>query len=399
MARKVADWIDSFVQYTEVSGSPERFRRWGAISTIAGALEKKTWVFTSGANLYPNLYVFLISPPGIGKSRVLAETYRMWTGIPDHKTSVPSVTKASLIDELVDAHRTVIRAGHTPSTVEFNSLKVVISELGVFLSEYANDFMNTLTDLYDGYPYGERRRTKNLQISIPNPQLNLLAGTTPSYLNNLIPEGAWDQGFLSRTILVYDDARVLRSMFAQTSWDRALGKELQTTINHIGSLYGEFTFTPEAAAMIDEWYLGGQNPRPNHPKLQNYLVRRPVHLLKLCQVAAANSSDTLVIDVPHVQLAFDWLLDAELYAPEIFKAMVSGGDSKVMEEAWHLCFQYKMKHQKGLPHALMIKFMSMKVPSYKVEQLVDLMEKSNMIRAVAVKGEGTTYEPRDKAFL
>src|SRR5690606_31276805 len=114
-----------------------------------------------------------------------------------------SVTKASLIDALAAAERKIIRPGHDPSIITFNSLVVASDELGVFLPAYENDFMNVLTNIYDCRVYSETRRTSKVSIRMEAPQLNFTAATTPSYLTALLPEGAWDQGFLSRTILIY----------------------------------------------------------------------------------------------------------------------------------------------------------------------------------------------------
>lgn len=396
MSRSLENWIDAFSVYSEVTGSPARLRRWAGIACVAGALERKVWVHTKGSNLYPNIYMFLVSPPGQGKSMLLNSVRDFWAGLKEHKLAASSVSKASLIDDLHDAHRAIVRAGCIPSTVEFHSLKVLVSELGVFLPEFANDFMNTLTDLYDGYPYVERKRTKNLQIHIDKPQLNLLAGTTPSYLANLLPDGAWDQGFLSRTILIYDAERILTSMFAVTKEDAVLKKHLQNDLAHIGRIYGEMTFTQEAAEFIDAWYLGGQAPAPTHPKLQHYLTRRPAHILKLSQVACIARTDTLVVELQDVQLAMNWLFEAESVIPDIFKSMASGGDGKIMEECWHFLFQWKAKFQKGTPKSVVLRFLSQKVPSHNVERVLKLMEDTGMVRCAAVKGEGELYEPKER---
>lgn len=399
MARKLNDWVAGFEAFTEFSGTPLRLRRWAAIATIAGALERKTWVHTAGSNLYPNLYCFLIAPPGIGKSHILSSVRRFWSSLSDHKLAASNVSKASLIDELNDSLRVLVQPGKIPPTIEFHSLKVLSSELGVFLPEFANDFMNTLTDLYDGYPFKERKRSMKHAIEIDRPQLNLLAATTPSYLTNLLPEGAWDQGFLSRTILVYAADRRLVSLFAAQVVDQDLEHRLAHDLEIIAELYGEMTFTEEAAEFVDSWYLDGQKPVPDHPKLQHYNTRRTAHILKLCQVACANVSNEKVITLEHVQRAMDWLFDAESAIPEIFKAMYSGGDGKVMDETWHMLFQFKARYNRGAPRALLVEFLSRRVPSHNVERLIDLMEKANTIRAEAVKNEGMVYFAKERTNL
>lgn len=396
MARKIKNWVGAFEQLTEHTGSPARLRRWAGISCIAGALERKTWVFTNGSNLYPNLYIILVAPPGVGKSDSFKALREFWLKLKDHKIAASSVSKASLIDELNDARRCLIHPGRTPPTIEFNSLKVIASELTVFIPEFATEFMSVLTNIYDSEPFHERKRTAKTNIEIERPQINFIAGTTPSSLVQLLPEGAWDQGFLSRCMLVYGVERRKQSLFLASSFDEKLQKEMTADIVEIANLYGEIKFTPEAADFIDNWQLNGGPPTPDHPKLQHYLTRRTAHLLKLSQVACVSDSNELVIEVHHIQQAMDWLFDMEAHIPEIFKAMTSGGDGKVMDEAWHMLFQFYARYKKGAPKALLIEFISKRVPSHSVERIIDLMEKSDMIRAVAEKNVGTLYRAKER---
>lgn len=397
MARKIKNWVAGFEELTAFTNSPARLRRWAGIACLAGALEQKVWVHTNGSPLFPNLYTIFVAPPGVGKSAILTSVRRFWSKLADHKIAASSVSKASLIDELADAQRILIHPGRVPPTIEFHSLKVIASELTVFIPEFATEFMSVLTNIYDSEPFAERKRTAKLKIEIPHPQINFLAGTTPSSLVQLLPEGAWDQGFLSRTMLVYDAEVKVQSLFRIQEDDPALNEKLEADIKEIGNLYGELKFTPEAAQFIDSWHMGGKMPVPDHPKLQHYLSRRSAHLLKLSQIACISDSNNLVIEVSHIQQAMDWLFDLETHIPEIFKAMSNGGDGKVMDEAWHMLFQFKARYKKGAPRSLLIKFISQRVPSHAVERIIDLMEKSDMIRAVAEKGEGMLYTAKERS--
>ncbi|PCJ12692.1 MAG: hypothetical protein COB04_17435, partial [Gammaproteobacteria bacterium] len=160
-----------------------------------------------------NLYVILIAPPGVGKSEVTKRVDKLWRGIDEHFTGATSLTAAALIDELSAAERTINRPGESPPIVRFNSLKILSNEFGVLMPSYEPIFMNTLADLYDGTLYSEKRRTKNLEIMIKSPQLNLLAATTPDYLGQMLPDGAWEQGFMSRVIMVYNGEQKISSLF------------------------------------------------------------------------------------------------------------------------------------------------------------------------------------------
>jgi len=400
MKKSIPDWVEAFAEYTSPSGTPLRLRRWAGIACVAGAMERKIWVKTAGAKLYPNLYVFLVSPPGKGKSRAINAVRDMWKTLPDHKVAPSNVSKASLIDDLADGHRTLIVPGSNPPTYEFHSLLIASLELGVLLPEYANDFMNTMTDLYDGYHYSERKRTKNLQISIAAPNIHMLAGTTPDYLSNLLPAGAWDQGFLSRVIMVYGAETIKKSMFTNASFDPAKESKLKQDFLSIGEAFGELSFTDEVKDAFDSWYLGDQAPVPDHPKLKNYCTRRPAHLLKLMMVSCINRNTDLTINIENFQQALDWLVDAETSVPDIFKDMASGGDERVMEEVWHFLYQYQARFPgKFAPQALVYRFVAGKVPAYNIENILSMMEKSNMLTTEAIKGVGMVYKPKDKGAL
>ena len=64
----MADFVEQFLKYTEERPSPEIFRKWSAITTLSGALEKRVWTLTKAGPQFANLYTMLVAPPGVGKS-------------------------------------------------------------------------------------------------------------------------------------------------------------------------------------------------------------------------------------------------------------------------------------------------------------------------------------------
>lgn len=387
-------WVDDFVEATAPLSSPELFRRWAGIVTIAGALERKIWVRTKGTELYPNLYVVLAAPPGIGKTEIIGEVREMWSELKTHHIAHSSVTKASLIDSLAASERNIVRPAEIPPVVTFNSLLVGSNELGVLIPSYDMEFMSTLTDLYDGKGYGEARRTNKINISIPKPNISIIAGCTPGYLRESLPMGAWDQGFLSRVIIVYSGETERRSFFEETHHNIEAIKRLQEQLKEFANLYGKLSFTPDAAKLIDTWQMGSREPLPEHPRLAHYNTRRPAHLLKLSMIAAVATGSYKVIDTQHVQLAMDWLFDVEYYMPEIFKAMATGGDSKVIEDTFHHLYTLYMREgQKPIGEHRLVHFLQEHTPSHNIMRILDVMERSRMIEKRLEKGLGVAYVP------
>src|SRR5215472_1548354 len=186
--RRLQNWITSFIRQTENLESPEIFRKWAGIGVLSAALERRVWSRTKGSSMYPNMYIMLVAPPGVGKSAIIGHSENLLRKIPELYVSPSSVTSASLIDTLAIAQRAIMG----PVLTTFNSVQVISSELQNFLPEYNAAFMGVMTKLYDCELYEERRRTGKVQhVRIDNTQISMLAGTTPSYLNTFLPEGAW----------------------------------------------------------------------------------------------------------------------------------------------------------------------------------------------------------------
>ena len=392
----MTDWIEGFLSYTAHITSPEIFRRWAAISIIAGALERRVWVRTLGSDLYPNLYILLVAPPGVGKTEVTWRVRDFWKAVPELHIAHSSVTKAALIDNLAESTRSIMRPQSVPAVVTYNSLNISINELGVLIPAYDSEFMNILTDLYDGKHYSEKRRSKNLTIEIDRPHLNLLGGCTPSYLASTLPEGAWDQGFTSRTILIYSGEPILRDLFAEEEVKEEEKKVLEEKLVAISEIYGKFTFTEEASQEINNWHLLGGPPQPDHPRLFHYNTRRTVHALKLAMIAAISESLDLIIRIEHVQRAIDWLIEAEIYMPDIFKAMASSGPGQLMEEAWHFVFAaYNKAGKQPIPETRVINYLSQRTPAHNVSRLLEVLIGAGLLKK-GIGKNGVEYTPATK---
>lgn len=398
--RRCESWIAAFTEYTKGAQSNDLFRRWSAIGIIAGALERKVWIVSQGAEIYPNLYIFIVGPPGVGKTRQLnlaGELYNTLTGSGTeyHKVARVSLTKASLMDQLSAAVRT------PPNGMEtFNSMLILSYELGALIPNYDPDFLNALTYIYDGIKYDEQRRgTKNDPLIIDRPQLTMVGCTTPSYLVNTMPPNAWDQGFLARVIIIYSSETELLPLNLNDEHpydNKELQAALAADLKEMASRTGKLQFTAEAATLIHKWNNDeGENSReataPTHPRLQHYNTRRPVHLLKLCMIAAADVGNDR-IDVREVQLAFNWLFEAESQMNQVFMAMASGGIASVIHDCWHYCKLATALTNNVIPAAKVYIFLQGRLPSYEVKTAVELMIRSGILEHTVLGGTVAAFK-------
>lgn len=399
MARKFRSFIDGFMAYTENKGSNALYRKWAAIFTVGAALERKVWITTAKGQLYPNQYIVIVGGAGVGKSLSTNIVYDLLSQL--HTPEKPfhlaptSLTKASLIDALDSAERRVVRPMEIPAVQSFNSLTVVPNEFSVFLPSWEADFMSTLTDLWDCKHYSETRRTSKLSISIPKVQLNIFSATTPAQLTNLLPEGAWEQGFMSRMLIIYSEEQVYTDLFTELEFESQTYNNLVHDLQQINSLWGERTFTDEAKETIRAWAKSGGQPIPDHPKLIGYNARRAAHLLKLCTIASVASTDDPIIDIDHVAEALGWLVEAETFMPDIFKSMKVGADARAIEECYHFAMRVYMKDQTPVLEHRLVHFLQERVPAQNVGKIIEIMERAKLLEKQLV-GAGYGYIPKGK---
>ena len=336
----------------------------------------------------------LVGPAGVGKTVASGEAaHPMLSTLEDHYLGATNVTRASLIDDLYQAERGIVRPG---GILSFNALTVVSNELGVLIPAYEPEFMNALTDLYDGRVYEEKKRTAKLHIRMDRPTLNLLAATTPSYLNGLLPEGAWDQGFLSRTIMIYSGDTSITDLWSNVGRDVALQKNLIADLHAIGDMMGEMSVLDEVKQAFMQWVKGGAEPRPDHPKLTTYATRRPAHLLKLMMIASASRGNDFVITLEDYTTALDWLIEAETYMPDIFKAMTSGGNNRIIEETWYFAYTLYVKEKKPISENRIVMFLQERAPAHSIAPILEVMVKAGILKEEFVPKAGKAYTPRGR---
>lgn len=340
-------------------------------------LEQKVWIRTTRP-LYPNLYTLIVGHPGVGKTRTIREAKSYVSELPDFHLAPISLSFASLVDSLTQAKRMVVRLPDAP--LEYNSMFIAADELGAFIHKYDDEMVAGLSAFYDPDPYSQTRRTRDINIKIKSPQLNILAGSTPSNLLKFMPEGAWEQGFTSRLIMIFSDERIIGDDFAPTNTNHST--QLEHDIRIINSLCGEFEVANDYRVAVNNWRALGEVPVPSHPKLIHYVTRRRTHLYKLSMISAVDRSNVLVLTKDDFNRAMGWLIEAEETMLEIFKAGSGSADAQALDEIKY--FIQTTDRGQGVAEQRIINFARERIPLHSVLRVIEIMQGSGMIQGVAM---------------
>lgn len=97
--------METWLDYTSELPSPLLWRRWVGIFILAASMERRIWIRTVMGELYPNLYIMLVGPPGVGKTVMSSRVDEFLRELTDGESATfhlasSSVTAASLVDDL-----------------------------------------------------------------------------------------------------------------------------------------------------------------------------------------------------------------------------------------------------------------------------------------------------------
>lgn len=378
------------MDYTANAVSPPIHRLWSGISLVGGACERRVWTIVGDYSNFASLYILLVAPPGTGKS-IINTVKELWreTMEPSTNGSSPepafhvasdSLTRASFIDELKDAETSRV-INFAPYV--YHTLLVAAEEFEVLLPFYDSAFISTLNDLWNVKRdhVEKRRHGPAKEVVIERPQLNILGGAQPSYFVAHFPDEAWNTGLARRIIMIYADSSVKRNPFHKTPNRDGLKKKILKRLSFISEIYQEVRIAIPMQDRLAKWVDAEEPPRPSHSRLAGYSTTRFEFIVKLSLISCmsrAGGTD-LVIEEFDVNRAFNWLLEAERYMPDIFRAMIGRSDNQVMEELHRHLMGLWIRTKQPIKTSIIIEFLGERLPSEKVNRVFQVAEQSGKI--------------------
>ena len=397
------DIITDFVAWTEDDPSPELYRRWSAITMVAGALERRVWLRTGAYRTFPNLYTMLVGAPGVGKGIVnktknLMRKVQTRDGKPFFSISFDTETPQGLVDSLGEAEKTFEIPGGRKITYSYF---LVAEEFGQIMPVFDMYFVSLLNGLYNNTPsYAARTRHGKPPIhEIKWGVLNFLAGVQPAYIASQFPEETWTTGLGRRCMMIFDDTPMrYTNPFLETEGIKELEPPLLESLSELSTWYGQIEWGKEAMEAMIEWWHGKQaRPVPGHSKLTAYNRNRQMNLLKLCTVSmASRKGEEFEISLLDFSRAKSWLLEAEALMPDIFRAMIGRSDYQVLEELHiFLIARWQSTGQQSVNRTILMQFLAAMVPGNKAIEIMMQAEAAGYLRRDGSK-PGDWYLPSPK---
>lgn len=331
--RKLDDWIEGYLKYTQSSESPRIFREWVAVSSVAAALERKTWLNLGLETFFPNLYIILVGPSGTrkGTSMKPAKDIMDKVGL---NLSTQSTTKEALAEQLADAHKIEDMTSVNDQMYPHSSITVYNEEIAVLFKHNDPDMIMWLTDWHDCHKQWQRDTKTQGDTYIDGVWVNLLGAMTPELVKAYLPETAIGGGLTGRIIFAYSGKKgQINALPFLSEEEAAMEPKLVHDLEAIHALRGEFGYTENFLETWTTWVHEEESKDLfNEKNLDPYVNRRRAHALKLCMILSASENNELVITERLLERADDFLSRVERSMPKVFSGVGSGHNARILSE-------------------------------------------------------------------
>lgn len=286
----IRDFVDLHRPVTE---APELFHVAAALSCIATALNRLTWLDNGAHRLYPNLYIALVAgSTWMRKSTVLKEA-------------------EDFLGRLGENHNDPYRFSlDMPQTINAIGLwtenprgLITHDEIGGWLkSSEQLSFMagvkTTLKEIHDCPPvFVKSFRGEGKSIRLEKPYINLLSATTWDWFAEAVIGSDIGSGFLPR--FMFFVARPEESgdpLPLPPPMDSALKDKADDSLFKISQRDGSMNLGPEAKEQYTSWYLeNSEKARKGQEHIVAFRGRLGDYVLKLAMLyqAADDQGDTI----------------------------------------------------------------------------------------------------------
>lgn len=380
--RLCGDWIKSYIEFTKGSEAPLQFHFWTAISTLAGALQRHVYFDQVHFKWHPNFYIVFVARPGVAKkSSTIDIGMNLLSKIEGVQFGPESTSWQSLIQRMAES-RTMVEYPGVENPIPMCAITCPIAEFGTFFNSKDSMMTDHLVSLWDGKTGRFEKSTKTQgKDVIDNPWINIIAGTTPSWIQSNFPDYMIGGGFMSRCVFVYGDKpRSLNAYLKKEEVDKdrlLLEEQLFADLYVINSLRGEFSLSSEAREFGTAWYETLFTKTPDHLKdeqMQGYVARKQTHVHKLAMVLSISEGNSLVITKQNLETALLITDGLERDLPKIFSSIGGHANANVTT----VIYQYLVDHGQTGRTKLFERFMH-KYEGKIIDQAIETLKTADMI--------------------
>lgn len=281
-------FLSDVIYHTRGREVPSLFMIWSSLFAICSVVKRDAWLKWADGKLFSNIYAMVCAPPGAAKKNTSIDmainlmdyldlaieeiggddnVVRMKRINPFHSKATPEALVSMMVPENrrgedfdFEDHKGNPITGADGKVLRYykgSELAICQHEMAALIGKqsYMEGIMEMLLNFYDCHDRWSYVTQGRGQEELQNIFVSFLAALTPTTLKASLPDAATGDGFMSRCMVVYQsftERRFHKPIIPDGAPDKA---ELRRRLAWIAAnTFGEWEFTPEADAWIQQWY-------------------------------------------------------------------------------------------------------------------------------------------------
>ena len=285
-------WLGDYIKFSDGLEACPRFRFFSACCVMGAAINNKVWLQRGDEGLVPKLFanpwIVLLAPPGRGHktSTINMAVNCLTQAYEDVRILADKITPEAIVNALsMPQHpKEMIRIGPRDATGLIKA-----PELSVFFGrqQYNIGLVSLITDLYDYRETWQSETVGRGKNTLKNNCISILGGSTPQWLQQMLPQDAFTGGFMSRFIIVEMPPNYYKRVPFPKKPKESLWKDLVKQFAEFKALKGKMEWGLGSKEMYGPYYMGFTPT--GDPQLDAYKGRETEQVLKIAMLLDLSS--------------------------------------------------------------------------------------------------------------
>lgn len=330
-------WYNSFVDCTlPHTEAPKNFLFWSAISVLGGVLKNNVYFKDGLYTLYPNQYIILTGPPGIGKGTAINFAWKCIKIQANPLVNVlnDEITGPKLLHVIAEGWNTPPRInGSLITSTKDHTCTVIATELQALLDS-GEGMVTRLNKLWEQTEYEYKTKNQGNAI-IKGMCVNIISGTVPDYVRSLEQKygSVLGKGLSARCLFILEDKKSKEMPYIEPIETNAKNFDTYNKVIHdidyiAKNMHGEFKINDEARIVFSNFYPATTPLPDDSDAILDFKGRMRTHIWKMAMILSAARKDKMVIEGIDVKDAIFLVTTVRRQVDKVFRGI---GSSQLAE--------------------------------------------------------------------